>query len=287
LTEDYDISKLNGLANQKFLPGYRHYLYEGVAVSVMNRRRGELIRNIDFIDKVPVKYRHYFLLELGRVICSYPTSKAREEKLDYALKKFAPFFGSYIYRGFVEALASQKTPQAHQRAGIPKEYLLYYDRVAIRNIFGDLPSELDIPAWLAKLGITEENERYFYWGIVEAFFKDNNGWQEEQVKHKIETIASCNWKKKELLCEGLGLSLGYLTFGHIDRFAGPIGSSLNDEQLSHFYYGYCRSLKERYGLDVSRMKGLIDSNVPARFRTACYRVIWQPTPKTEAYADIR
>jgi hypothetical protein len=76
-----------------------------------------------------------------------------------------------------------------------------------------------------------------------------------------------------MLCEGLGLGPGHLTFGHIKRFREFMESSLDTSQLSHFYYGYCISLKERYGADFSMMKKLIDDNITEGSKEMCYRII--------------
>jgi 4-amino-4-deoxy-L-arabinose transferase-like glycosyltransferase len=67
MVKGYDILILNKLINQKIPEEYRHYVYEGIAISLMNRRRDEIMANREFIEKVPAEYRHYFLLQLDRV----------------------------------------------------------------------------------------------------------------------------------------------------------------------------------------------------------------------------
>jgi|GEM_PF-3500354 len=271
--QDYDILTLNNLVAGKVPEQYLHSFYEGVAISLMNRRRNEIMKNIDFIEKIPVEYRHYFLLELGRVIGSYYDVKSRQEKLQYSIKRFPDIYKSYIHRGLVESLKYEELLKKQQRYDVQRNDLSYLYRAISRHFFGNLPSENDIFNMLRNFKIDKNNERYFYQGIVEAFFKDNNMYQENVVKAKIETVIKCNWTNKDALYEGLGLSLGHLTFGYIKIFTESLGSSLDADQLSRFYYGYCISLKERYGMDSDMMKKLIDSNVTEESKEMCYMII--------------
>jgi hypothetical protein len=275
LLEGYDTSNLNKLVAQKVPPIYRHYLYEGVAISLMNRRFKEVLKNIDFINTVPVEYRHYFLLELGRVIGEHFDDKVREEKLQYAIKRLSPISMDYVYHGLIEALITDEFLRAYQRGNIKikKEYPPFFYRAISRRAFGKLPSENDVPNWLKDIGVDKDNEKYFYYGIIEAYFKDANIYREEEIKRKIERVIAYGGMPKMALYEGLGLSLGHLTFGHIKRFNEFIESFLGNDQLSQFYYGYCLSLKERYGEDLDTIRGLIDYNVPEQFKEMCYKII--------------
>ncbi|MFC1667687.1 hypothetical protein ACFL0P_07530, partial [Candidatus Omnitrophota bacterium] len=55
-TEGYDVSNLKKLIEREIPVRYRHYVYEGIAVSLMNRRVEELIKYADFINKIPLEY---------------------------------------------------------------------------------------------------------------------------------------------------------------------------------------------------------------------------------------
>ncbi|MBU1912277.1 MAG: glycosyltransferase family 39 protein [Candidatus Omnitrophica bacterium] len=279
LMEGYDILTLNKLIDQRIPAKYKHYSYEGIALSLMNRRRNEIMKNIDFIEKIPMEYRHYFLLELGRVIGSYPDDKIKQERLQYSIKRFPSIYGSYIRRGLVESSANEDYLKNQHKNNIQKEEFPYLYRAIARHFFRELPSKNVMPSenvifdFLKNYAVDKNNERYLYWGIVETYFKYDAVYQEDVIKNKIETIVKCNWTNKDALYEGLGLTLGHLTFGYIKRFMGPLENSLNSNLLSSFYYGYSISLKERYGMDIGRMKELIDNNVPEGFKKRCYYAI--------------
>ena len=274
LVRGYDILNLNKLTLQKIPIQYRHYYYEGVAISLMNRRRDEVMKNIDFIEKIPAEYRHYFLLELGRVIGSYPDDKTKKEKLQYSIKRFPGIYENYIRRGLVGSSVNDNLLENYHKDNIKKEDLPYFYRAISRHLFGGLPSEDTARSSLKKYAVDKDNERYFYWGIVEVFFKEGGiVCLDDFIKRKTKEIIKCNLTNKDALAEGLGLSLGHLTLGYLKRFTEFIEASLDANQLSHFYYGYCISLKERYGLDFSLMKNLIDENITGKSKEMCYRII--------------
>ncbi len=278
--ESYNIAQLNSLMTRKIASRYRHYVYEGVAVSVMNRRYKEILTRLDFINTVPEKYRHYFLLELGRVIGRYFDIKTGTEVLDSVAGKFTLASKAYLYRGFMGYSVESKRADRRKKEFVKQRYPSYFYRAkARRGQLRDIPSREDMPTWLGKV---DGNERYSYQGMIEGLFTGENVYEEKDIKNKIQAVIACDWVEKGALCEGLGLGLGHFTFGYIKKFVGFMEPALRRKELARFYYGYCLSLKERYGLDVRKMKELVDSNVDTRFKWLCYKIIWSP----KANADI-
>jgi hypothetical protein len=248
-----------------------------MAVSLMNRRYKEVLKNIDFINTVPAQYRHYFLLELGRVIGMHLDAKNQTAALGSVAGKCSPALKAYLYRGLMDWSITYGCSDSRLKDSAKERCPSYFYRGISRGMWlRGFPSKKTISGWLKKFGVARENERYFYWGIMENLFKVNNIYEEGEINERIQTVISCNWIEKDMLCEGLGLSLGHLTFGYIKRFTGLLEPALSKEQLSRFYYGYCLSLKERYGLDVRKIKELIDANVDKRFTWFCYKIIWSP-----------
>ncbi|MFC1667688.1 hypothetical protein ACFL0P_07535 [Candidatus Omnitrophota bacterium] len=188
----------------------------------------------------------------------------------YIINTIQPVAEDYLCRGFIWGLIANGLldydEKDRDRPIIKEECLPYLYRTIAKYKFENLPSEEQLSYLIKENGVDKKNEKHFYYGAIEAFFKDCNIYNEKDIKERIEEVTASGWIKKEFLYEGLGLSLGYLAFGDINKFTGFVRSLLDNDGLSHFYYGYCLSLKERYGEDLSKITELIDSNVPEGFK---------------------
>ncbi|MFC1666941.1 hypothetical protein ACFL0P_03635 [Candidatus Omnitrophota bacterium] len=264
--EGYEVSDLNRLIEQKVPLRYRHHVYEGISISLMNRRYKELLENIDFINDIPLEYGHYFLLGLGRVIEEHFEDREREEKLQYVMDRFSPASKEYLYRGLVRSLVDDKFLKDYKGPNVEEAYLPYLYREMAIKIYGDLPTQEEVSYRLEDLSINKENKKYLYYGIIGAFFKNDTVYDEIKVEEKIEKVVAIKWMERNYLCEGLGLVLGHLTSGYMEEFADFVKSLLDNKELVYFYQGYDLSLKERYGRDFKRIEEMLNNNVPQEFR---------------------
>lgn len=245
-TEGYNILNLKKLIAQKVPLRYRHYLYEGIAISLMERRYRELMENIDFINKVPIEYRHYFLLELGRIIGVNLDDRRKRETLTHVTKQFSPHALEYIYQGILKSVIADTLLKVPQEPDTEK-YLAELHSWVSRRLLVFLQDN-NFSAWFKDNNIEDKIKKYVCYGLIESMFKEDTVYQEKEIKTKIKEVIAHNRMEQKTFYEGLGLSLGHFAFGNIHTFAKFINPSIIEGvYLPYIWNGYGMSLVERYG----------------------------------------
>lgn len=238
---------------------YRHYIYEGIALSFTNRFFKEVeaaFRNGSIEETIPDEYRHYFYVEFGRRLGE--KYKHNISKTISFIKEFSTDYQPYLYRGLVSSLRSDYLKSALQNrelldnpalAGLLYrqwgrdtcwEYYPLYDRLrwGRNDIEGRIADVPDIYREIFVIGIVEE--------FFNIFMYDLRGGTLEGIAEEIVNIfKEADYYK--YIYEGLGCGLSLKTYGHLKDYAIDVEKIVPQGYMDSFYRGYEIGLGFRFG----------------------------------------
>lgn len=242
---DYNISEINGLVIKRIPERYKQFFYEGVALSLMNRSSKELLQRVDFIKCVPSEYRHYFLLELGRIIGIKGHDKVKIERLSHSVNKFSPLEVDYLYGSIVKTIVADVVLK--NASSLPRDRPISILQSQVSLALRIFRQDHHFSVWYKKNSIEDKLGKYIDYELIGEWFRYVGLLDSERIKSKIKKATANNSIDKRTLYEGVGLSLGRLTFGNRELFSSLISTSIEASFMPYVYKGFEMSLMERYG----------------------------------------
>lgn len=243
--EGYNVSIINEIVAMLTTEESKQFFYEGVAISLMRRNTKEVVKNINFINRVPNEYRHYFLMDVGRLIAFNLNNGKGKDILRSAETRFNQNDLIYIYQGIIRSIVADAAKK------VPAEY---EGKIYLSKIYSSVTSQLatlkqnnKFSTWFQEKDINEKIEEYAIYSVIAGYFKDCNFYDVKKTKETIDSVIRHNWIKPDIFYMSLGFVLGHFTLGESEAFKDCINSSVKDEYSLYVYRGFDLSREERYG----------------------------------------
>ena len=234
----------------------RHYMYEGIALSITNRLFKDVMKifrsgSVDL--NIPNEYRHYFYTELGRRIGE--RYKGRAKDVEALINDFNERWRPYIYRGFIASLGDRES-----RSSIIDSLDSSYKGDFYRHL-----GILDAAANKNELENILEHCRAFYvQGLIVGFFRLSPSPFSETIKKAIVNFSYLK-RYQAHVYEGLGIAIAGRTFGHLSNHDLFLEDLIPEGYTSDFYRGYNLGVALRYGEDRDEANRIISTNTNLHF----------------------